>query len=299
MIIGDKEITRNGPIFKIAEIGINHNGSLEIAKQMIDLAKICGFDAVKFQKKVPELCVPESEKDRIKETPWGEMTYLEYKKKIEFNEKEFTEIERYCNEKDIVWFASVWDLPSIEFIEKFDVPCYKIPSAHLTNKELLLVVKSQKKPIFLSTGMSTENEIEKAINVLKGSELVIMHCNSSYPAKDEELNLNYIKKLQMDYPENVIGYSGHELGISATLVAAVFGAKVIERHITLDRAMWGTDQAASIEFSGMRRLSRDLDKLSIWSGDGIKKVSENEQKVKKKLRKVETLLSSKETALVN
>lgn len=293
MIIGDREISRNGPIFKIAEIGINHNGSLEIAKQMIDLAKICGFDSVKFQKKVPELCVPESEKNRIKETPWGEMTYLQYKKKMEFNEKEFSEIDKYCKDKDIVWFGSVWDLPSIDFLEEFDTPCYKIPSAHLTNKELLLKLKSLNKPLLLSTGMSTENEIEHAVKVLKGSDLIILHCNSSYPAKDEELNLNYIKKLELDYPEHIIGYSGHELGISATLVAAVFGAKVIERHITLDRAMWGTDQAASIEFSGMRRLSRDLDKLNIWLGNGIKKVTENELKVKKKLRNIDTLLSKK------
>lgn len=298
MIIGDKEITRSGPIFKIAEIGINHNGSLETAKQMIDLAKICGFDAVKFQKKTPELCVPKTEKTKIKETPWGEMTYLEYKKRMEFGEKEFTEIDKYCKEKDIIWFASVWDLPSIDFLEKFDVPCYKIPSAHLTNKELLLKLKSLKKPILISTGMSTEEEIRKAMSILKGADLVVMHCNSSYPAKDEELNLNYIKKLQLEYPDFIIGYSGHELGISASLVAAVFGAKVIERHITIDRAMWGTDQAASIEFSGMRRLSRDLDKLNLWQGDGIKRITENEKKVKTKLRNVETLLCEDDSILV-
>jgi N-acetylneuraminate synthase len=298
MIIGDKEITRNGPIFKIAEIGINHNGSIETAKQMIDLAKICGFDAVKFQKKVPEMCVPDSEKNKIKETPWGEMSYLKYKKKMEFGEKEFTEINNYCKEKDIVWFASVWDLPSIDFLEKFDVPCYKIPSAHLTNRELLLKLKSLKKPLLISTGMSTETEIKEALKILDSAELVVLHCNSSYPAKDEELNLNYINKLQLDYPEHVIGYSGHELGISATLVAAVFGAKVIERHITLDRAMWGTDQAASIEFSGMRRLSRDLDKLNVWLGDGIKRVTENEKKVKSKLRNVDTLKCTKNSILV-
>ncbi|UCD13728.1 MAG: N-acetylneuraminate synthase family protein [Thermoplasmatales archaeon] len=287
--IGNKKISRNGPIFKTAEIGINHNGSVEIAKQLIDLAKICGFDAVKFQKKVPELCVPETEKNRLKETPWGEMTYLEYKKKLEFGGNEYSEINDYCKEKGIIWFASVWDVPSVEFLEKYNVPCYKIPSAHLTNKELLLKVKSLKKPIIISTGMSTEDEIKKAVMLLEGAQVMVMHCNSGYPAKDDELNLNYIKKLLKDYPDLVIGYSGHELGISATLVAAVLGAKVIERHITLDRAMWGTDHAASIEFSGMRRLSRDLDKLSVWAGDGVKKVTETEQIIKKKLRNVETL----------
>ena len=278
--IGDKIISEKAPVFFIAEIGINHNGSVETAKQIIDVAKLTGADAVKFQKRSPELCVPENVRDRIKETPWGEMTYFEYKKRIEFGEKEYKEIDRYCKEKGILWSASVWDIESAEFLNKFNVAFHKIPSAKLTDKELLLKVKSYKKPIILSTGMSTEEEIEKAVKILEGSELILMHCNSAYPAKDEELNLDYVKKLKEKYPDLIIGYSGHEEGIAASLVAATLGAKVIERHVTLDRAMWGTDQAASIEFSGLRRLVRDLKRLPLWAGDGIKRVTETEEKVK-------------------
>lgn len=283
--IADKIISQDGPVFFIAEIGINHNGSLELAKKLIDMAYICGSDTVKFQKKTPEICVPVAVRDRIKETPWGDMTYLEYKKKIEFGEEDYEEISRYCKEKNLVWFASVWDIPSVEFLEKFDVPCYKIPSALLTDKELLKRLKTLNKPLFLSTGMSTDEEIEEAVKILEGTDLVILHCNSSYPAKDEELNLNYITALKKKFPEYIIGYSGHELGISASLIAAQLGAKVIERHITLDRAMWGTDQAASIEFSGLRRLIRDVRKLSLWKGEGKKKVYPSEELIKKKLRK--------------
>lgn len=290
--IFDKIISDNSPVFFAGEIGINHNGSLETAKQIIDLAKICELDAVKFQKRTLELCVPDKIKNRIKETPWGDMTYLEYKKKIEFDEIEYKEIDRYCKEKNIIWFGSVWDEPSVDFLEKFHVPCYKIPSAHLTNRELLEKIKDLDKPIFLSTGMSTEKEIEKAVNILDDNDLIIMHCNSSYPAQNGELNLNYIKKLQNKFPDKIIGYSGHEEGISASLIAANLGAKVIERHITLDRAMWGTDQAASIEFSGLRRLSRDLKKLPLWLGDGKKKVYDSEKKVKEKLRLKNTLYSN-------
>jgi N-acetylneuraminate synthase len=287
--IRNKTITREGSVFFIGEIGINHNGSLEIAKQIIDIAKIYGVDAVKFQKRVPELCVPEDQKNLPKETPWGTMTYLEYKKRMEFGEREYKEIDRYCKEKGIIWFASPWDMPSIDFLEKFDVSCYKVPSAKLTDKDFLLKLKSLKKPIILSTGMSTENEIKKAVEILYGSDLVIMHCNSSYPAKDGDLNLNYIKKLLKEFPEHIIGYSGHEQGITASIAAATLGATVVERHITLDRAMWGTDQAASIEIEGIRRLSRDLHKVNTWLGNGNKIVTEDEEKIKKKLRNVDNL----------
>jgi N-acetylneuraminate synthase len=287
--IRNKTITREGSVFFIGEIGINHFGSLEIAKQIIDIAKIYGVDAVKFQKRVPELCVPEDQKNLPKETPWGTMTYLEYKKRMEFGEREYKEIDRYCKEKGIIWFASPWDMPSIDFLEKFDVSCYKVPSAKLTDKDFLLKLKSLKKPIILSTGMSTENEIKKAVEILYGSDLVIMHCNSSYPAKDGDLNLNYIKKLLKEFPEHIIGYSGHEQGITASIAAATLGATVVERHITLDRAMWGTDQAASIEIEGIRRLSRDLHKVNTWLGNGNKIVTEDEEKIKKKLRNVDNL----------
>lgn len=289
ILIGNKKISREGSVFFIGEIGINHNGSLEIAKQIIDVAKMFGLEAVKFQKKVPELCVPESQKNLLRETPWGTMTYLDYKKKMELSEDDYKKIDSYCREKGIIWFASPWDIPSINFLEKFNVPCYKVPSAKLTDKEYLLKLKSIQKPVFLSTGMSTENEIKKAVKLLEGIPLVIMHSNSSYPAKDQDLNLRYIPKLLKDYPDSIIGYSGHEEGIAATLVAVALGATVIERHITIDRAMWGTDQAASIEIEGIRRLSRDLHKVNTWLGDGVKRVTDAEKKVKEKLRNVDTL----------
>lgn len=287
--IGNTIISDNSPIYFIGEIGINHNGSLEIAKKNIDMAVNAGVDAVKFQKRTPELCVPEKMRDRIRETPWGEMTYMDYKKKIEFGEEEFTEIDRYCMEKGIMWSASPWDIPSVDFLAKFDLPFYKIPSAHLTNRELLENIMLLKKPIILSTGMSTMEEVRKAVDLLEGSELILLHCNSSYPAKKDELNLLVIERLKKEFPDIIIGYSGHEEGISASLVAAVLGANVIERHITIDRAMWGTDQAASIEFSGLRRLVRDLKNLPIWMGDGRKVVCESEKPIREKLRMKDTL----------
>jgi N-acetylneuraminate synthase len=276
------------PIF-IGEVGINHNGSLDIAKRIIDMAKICGVEFIKFQKRTPEICVPENVRDRIIETPWGVMTYFDYKKRVEFGIEEFREIDKYCEEKNIIWFVSVWDIPSIDFMEKFDMPCYKIPSAKLTDRQLLEKLRSTGKPLILSTGMSTQDEIDKAVSILNNTELFIMHCNSSYPAKDEELNLNCIKNLIKKYPQHIIGYSGHEEGISPSLIAALLGAKMIERHITIDRAMWGTDQSASIEFSGLRRLVRDLNLIDKWLGDGAKRLYESEIPVKKKLRDKETL----------
>jgi N-acetylneuraminate synthase len=287
--IANKVISNKGPIFFVAEIGINHIGSLDNAKKLIDIASLCDVDAVKFQKRTPDICVPEKKKNQLYETPWGDIPYIEYKEKIEFQEEEYREIDKYCKEKNMIWFASPWDLPSVNFLEKFDIPCYKIASAKLTDKDLLMKIRSLGKPIFISVGMSTEEEIDKAIELLKDNELVIMHCNSSYPAPDEKLNLRYIKTLKKKYPQHIIGYSGHELGISASLIAAELGARVIERHITLDRAMWGSDQAASIEFSGLRRLVRDLKKLEKWKGDGIKKVTEREILIKEKLRNKDTI----------
>ena len=242
--IGNKEISNNSPIFFIAEIGINHNGDIEKAKELIDLASFCKCDAVKFQKRTPELCVPEKQRDTLKDTPWGKMTYFDYKRKIEFEEEEYKIIDDYCKRKDIVWFASPWDTPSVDFLEKFDVPCYKIPSAMITNKALLQKIKDTDKPIFLSTGMSTVDEIDNAINALSGQPIVLMHCNSSYPSDASELNLRVIELYRQKYSDCIIGYSGHEKGYAASLVAAVLGAKVVERHITLDRTMWGSDQAA-------------------------------------------------------
>ena len=284
----DKLITNNpkDPIFFIGEIGINHNGSLDLAKKIIDLANMHQVDCVKFQKRTPEICVPDGERNKPKDTPWGEMTYFDYKKKMEFWDKEYSVIDKYCKDKGIIWTASAWDLPSVDFLEKYNVPFHKVPSAKLTDRDLLLKLKETKKPIFLSTGMSTEKEIVKAVEILKDSPLVIMHCNSEYPAKDENLNLNYISKLKEMFPDYIIGYSGHEAGISASLVAGAMGARVIERHITLDRAMWGTDQAASVEVGGFIRLVSNIRDIEKSMGDGIKKIFDSEIPIMKKLRRV-------------
>ena len=282
--IGNKKISNYGPIFFVAEIGINHNGDIETAKQLIDLATFCRCDAVKFQKRTPELSVSETMKNCVRDTPWGRITYLEYKRKTEFDKQAYTEIDRYCEKKEIPWFASPWDIPSVDFLEEFNVPCYKVPSAMLTDKKLLEKIRVTGKPVLLSTGMSILEEIDSAVNLLSNLPLVIMHCNSSYPADASELNLRAIPMLQNRYPNNVIGYSGHEKGYSPSLIAALMGARVIERHITLDRTMWGSDQAASLELDGLRRLVRDLAFLPAWLGDGEKKVYPSELPIREKLR---------------
>lgn len=287
--IKNKIISEEGPIFFIAEIGINHNGSVKTAKKLIDMAILSNCDAVKFQKRTPELCIPEHKKNELKNTPWGRMTYLEYKNKIEFNKEQYEIIDSYCRKKNIIWFASPWDIPSADFLAEFDVPCYKIASAMLTNREVLKKVRDIGKPIILSTGMSTLSEADKAVNLLDETPLVIMQCNSSYPSEDLELNLRVIEKYKKRYPRHIIGYSGHEKGYTASLVAAVLGARVIERHITLDRTMWGSDQAASLELSGLSRLTRDLSLLPLWLGDGEKKIYKSEIAIKEKLRKENTL----------
>lgn len=282
--IKNKVVSKDWPVFFIAEIGINHNGSVDLAKQLIDLACISKCDAVKFQKRTPELCVPEHQKNNTKDTPWGQLSYLEYKRRMEFNKIQYEEIDEYCRNKNMIWFASPWDVPSVDFLEAFDVPCYKIPSAMLTNKKLLEKVKSTGKPLILSTGMSTLDEIDNAVRFLSNVPLCIMHCNSSYPTENSELNLRVIQSYMQKYPEYIIGYSGHERGYTSSLIAAAIGARVIERHITLDRALWGSDQAASIEFEALRRLVRDLSSLPIWLGDGEKKLYPSELPFRKKLR---------------
>ena len=274
----------------MAEIGINHNGSLDMAKKLIDMAFICGADAVKFQKRTPKLCVPQERQGIIKETPWGNMTYLEYKQKIELGGEEYKKIDKYCKEKGIPWFASAWDVPSLQFLKQFKLPFYKVASPKLTDKKLLEELKQTKKPIFLSTGGSTLEQIKKAVELLKDTnDVIIMHCNSSYPAKDEELNLKVIQTLKNEFPNHQIGYSGHESGLAPSLFARMLGAEVIERHITLDRSLWGTDQAASVELPGLQHLVRDLKRIKICLGNGIKKVYDSEKKVMEKLRDKDTL----------
>lgn len=290
MKIKNKTISKDSPVFFIAEIGINHNASLELTKKMIDMAVDAGCDAVKFQKRTPEICVPKNQRDKLRETPWGEMTYFDYKKKIEFEEEEYKEIDSYCKERGMLWTASAWDIPSLDFIENFDVPFHKIASAKITDRELLEKIRDTGKPVILSAGGTSLEKTRKAIEIFDGNnDVALLHCNSGYPAKDEELNLNAIKTLQKEFPNLIIGYSGHEQGIAATLVAATLGAKIIERHITLDRTMWGTDQAASVEPQGLNKLMRDLKKLPIWLGSGEKMVFETEKKVMEKLRDKDTL----------
>lgn len=272
-------------IYLIAEIGINHNGDLQIAKKLIDAVFACSWDCVKFQKKNPDLCVPEQQKNIMKDTPWGRMTYLEYKHKLEFGKAEYDYIERYCGEKPINWATSVWDMDSLDFIKTYDTAFIKIPSAKVTDLELIKEAVQTKHAIILSTGMSTLEEIDKAVEILKryNSNFALMHTNSSYPTKIQDVNINCIKTLRERYNCEV-GYSGHEYGLEATVYAAVLGARIIERHITLDHTMWGTDQAASVEPMGMDILCKRVKSINQILGDGKKRVTEDEIRVREKLR---------------
>jgi len=282
--IGNKIVGDGEPVFITAEIGINHNGSLETAKKLIDVAVEAGCDAVKFQKRTIEVVYTPEELARPRESVFGN-TNGDLKRGLEFGEKEYTEIDQYCKEKGILWFASPWDEGSVDFLAKFEVPCYKIASACLTDDNLLRHVRSKGKPIILSTGMSTVEQIRHAVEVLGEDGLVILHCTSTYPGTDEELNLNVIPWLKEQF-SCPIGYSGHEVGVYSSLVAAVLGACVIERHITLDRAVWGSDQAASLEPQGIERLVRDIRRVPVWLGDGKKRIYESELPILEKLRRV-------------
>jgi N-acetylneuraminate synthase len=268
----------------VAEIGINHNGDLGVAKALIDVAIQSGANAVKFQKRTPELCVPDDQKGTLRETPWGTMTYLEYRHRVEFGEAEYREIDRYCREQGILWFASCWDEPSVAFMERLAPPCHKIASASLTDSRLLRAVAKTGRTVILSTGMSTLDEIERAAAEFDLDHLIICHSTSAYPCPPHQLNLRMIPALarRFDCP---IGYSGHETGIQTTGAAVALGAKLIERHITLDRMMWGTDQAASLEPEGFRTLIRDIRIVEQALGDGEKQVYESELPIKAKLRR--------------
>ena len=283
--IGDKIVGHDHPCFVVGEIGINHNGDVEVAKKLIDAAKDAGCDAVKFQKRTPEICVPRDQWDILRETPWGTMTYIDYRRQIEFGQEAYEEIDAYCAQQGILWFASPWDVPSVDFLSTFSPPCYKVASASLTDDELLERIRQEDVPVVLSTGMSTMEQISHAIDVLGTEDLVILHCTSSYPARNDELNLRMIETLASQFPVPV-GYSGHETGLQASLAALTLGACMIERHITLDRAMWGTDQAASLEPHGFARLVRDIKVIESALGDGVKRVYESELPVMEKLRRV-------------
>ena len=266
----------------IAEIGINHNGDLSIAKKLVDVASFAGCDYVKFQKREPDICVPEKQRNVIRETPWGKMSYIDYRKKIEFGHKEYQAIDKYCREKNIGWFASVWDLESVDFMKQYVDYC-KIPSAHLTNNLLLRYTRENFSFILLSTGMSTEKEIVTAVELLNPD--VIFHTISSYPASIEELNLNYIKHLQKKFINSDIGYSGHEFGLVTTFAAVGIGAKWIERHITLERTMWGSDQMASVEPHGVIKLVKGIRDIEKALGNlNDRNLSKSELEKKKTLR---------------
>jgi N-acetylneuraminate synthase len=282
--IDDRLIGDGHPTFIVAEIGINHNGDLDIAKQLIDVAKWAGADAVKFQKRTPELCVPEDQKDKMRETPWGYITYLEYRLRIEFDKKEYREIDRYCKEKGMMWFASPWDEQSVDFLEEFQPVCYKIASASLTDDVLLKRLKETGRLLILSTGMSTMEDIRKTVDFLGLDNLMIAHTTSTYPCEPEELNLRMIPTLREEFPVP-IGYSGHEVGLVPSTIAVSLGACLVERHITLDRALWGSDQAASVEPGGLRRLVKYIRVTEQSLGDGVKRVYESEKPSLKKLRR--------------
>jgi N-acetylneuraminate synthase len=286
--LGNRLVGDGHPVYIIAEVGINHNGDLDIAKQLIDAAVEAGCDAVKFQKRTPELCVPEDQRDKMRHTPWGYISYMEYREKVEFNKDQFREIADYCKEKGIDWNASAWDEPSVDFLEQFDPIFHKAPSASLTDTALLTKMRQQKKPIILSTGMSEMEQIKAAVDLIGTDDLILAHCTSTYPCPPEELNLKMIQTL-MDIFPCPIGYSGHEVGLPTTVAAVTLGACVIERHITLDRAMWGSDQAASIEPGGLRLLVKYIRVIEQALGDGVKTVYDSEQPSIQKLRRIDTL----------
>lgn len=269
----------------IAEIGINHNGSIDLCKQLMLLAKVSGCDYAKIQKREPDVCVPENQKSKIRDTPWGKMTYLEYKKRIEFSEEQLKELYEYANQIGIEFFASVWDLPSVDVMAKF-TKIGKIGSASITDLELCKYAREKFDYLIVSTGMSTEEEIEKCIEVCKPD--VIMHTNSTYPCPVEELNLNYIHHLKNKWSGKEIGYSGHEYGLVTTFAAVAMGATWIERHITLDRTMWGSDHSSSIEPSGVIKLVkgiRDIEKAT-QTPIGERVLLQGELSKRESLRKV-------------
>ena len=286
MPVGKSEIGDGFPVYIVAEIGINHNGSLDIARQIIEGAVRAGCDAVKFQKRTPELCVPRDQWGVERDTPWGRMTYLEYRHKVEFGWREYAEIARLCREHGIAWFASCWDEPSVDFIEQFDPPLYKAASASLTDHVLLRKMKATGKPLVISTGMSTMDEIEGAVEAVGLTNLLVAHATSTYPCPAGERNLRMIHTLRQRYPFTPVGYSGHEPGLAPSVAAVAMGACFVERHGTLDRALWGTDQAASVEIVGLERLVRDIRTVEEALGDGVKRVYDSELASRKKLRRV-------------
>lgn len=285
LLIGNRLVGDGQPVYVIAEIGINHNGNLDTALRLIDVAADAGADAVKFQKRTPELCTPRDQWDLRRETPWGDLSYLEYRQKVEFGHDQYAAIDAHSRSRGIHWFASCWDEPSVDFIENFSPPAYKIASASVTDIELIRRTVRTGVPVICSTGMSTLAEIDTAVGELRPNRAILMHTTSTYPCPIGELNLRMIETLRNRYRVPV-GYSGHESGIAPSVAATVLRACVVERHITLDRTMWGSDQAASLEPPGLQRLVRDIRVIEQALGDGVKVVYESERGPQRKLRRV-------------
>lgn len=284
--LGNVTVDNYSQPYFIAEIGINHNGDMQIVKKLIDASFATNWDCVKFQKRTPEIAVPESQKNIIRSTPWGEMTYLEYKKKIELGKGEYDEIDRYCKEKPIAWTASPWDLPSLEFLLEYDVPFIKIASAMNQNDEIIRTIGKSGKPIVLSTGMSTWDEIDKSVDLLEkytDGNYILLHTNSVYPTPTDQLNLRMIQSLKNRY-HCLVGYSGHEENLEPTVIAAALGACIIERHVTLSHNMWGSDQKASLEVHAMDLLHKRINDIKLMLGDGDKKLSNEEMSKRMALR---------------
>ncbi|MEV0647200.1 N-acetylneuraminate synthase family protein [Phytomonospora sp. NPDC050363] len=289
--LGDREVGPGRPVYVTGEIGINHNGDLHNAFALIDAAAAAGCDAVKFQKRTPEICVPRDQWDIERDTPWGRMTYLDYRHKVEFDADDYHAIDQHCRKRGIDWFASPWDVPSVDFLEQYDLPAHKVASACLTDDELLRRLRETGRTIIASTGMSTPQQIRHAVEVLGSDRVLLCHTTSTYPAPTNELNLRMLGTLEREYPNVPIGYSGHETGLQTTVAAVALGAVFVERHITLDRAMWGSDQAASVEPQGLQRLVRDIRTVEASLGDGVKQVYEGEKAAMKKLRRVQGSLA--------
>ena len=280
-----KNILNSDKPYLIAEIGINHNGSLDIAKKLIDATNACEWNCAKFQKRNPDVCVPEDQKNILRQTPWGEMKYIDYKYKVEFEQKEYDVINEYCENKNLEWTVSVWDLDSLKFIENYNVPFIKVPSAHITNKELLLECAKSKIPLIISTGMSDWKIIDAAVEILEkeNSNYAMLHCNSTYPAPHHELNLNVITEMKDRY-SCMVGYSGHEFDLDPSVIAVTLGAKIIERHITLDHNMWGTDHGSSLEVHAMDLLNKRIKDINKILGTSDKIITDSEIPIMKKLR---------------
>ena len=282
--IGDKFVGDGNPCYIVGEIGINHNGDLGIARRLIDLASFAEADAIKFQKRTVDVVYTADELAKPRENPFGP-TNGHLKRGLELGQDQYQNIDRYCKEKGIAWFASCWDEASVDFMEQFNPPAYKIASASLTDDNLLKHHRATKRPMIVSVGMSTIAQVDHAVSVLGTQDLILLHTTSAYPAKIADLNLRMIPVLRERYGVPV-GYSGHEVGLATSYAAVALGAAMIERHITLDRAMWGSDQAASVEPQGLMKLVRDTRNIEASLGDGVKKVSDDEVPIMKKLRRV-------------